>query len=132
MIQRGQGKVSFLPLRMFENYLLDPDAIAAVAKGIDGFGEITPILVRAWLETHQWDIQLFTPGPSPSDRSPSTWIEHVSGAKVLERVFADLSEARVSYDKVRHGQALTDWLLRNKPTALQPLADFIADRIPAA
>src|SRR5262249_32927254 len=37
-IQRqSRGLVAFLPRRMFENYLLNPDAICAVMNGIEGF-----------------------------------------------------------------------------------------------
>jgi energy-coupling factor transporter ATP-binding protein EcfA2 len=130
IIRGGSGKVSLLPRRMFENYLIDPDAIAAVASDIEGFGTLTSTSVEQWLRDRQWDAALFSPGKPPDDHSPESWFENVSGAKVLERVFIELSEARVSYDKTKHGEALTRWLLDHKPTLLESLAEFIAGSLP--
>jgi energy-coupling factor transporter ATP-binding protein EcfA2 len=130
MIARGEGKVAFLPRRMFENYLIEPDAIEAVARSIDGFGPITSADVSEWLRRHQWEPELFSPGPPPPNRTNESWLEHVSGAKVLDRIFAELSETRVTYDKVKHGQALTAWLLDRLPETLRPLAEFLSRRLP--
>ena len=40
-------------------------------------------------------------------------------------MFADLSEARVAYDKVVHGARLTRWLCDNAPEQLEELAQLI-------
>jgi hypothetical protein len=50
---------------------------------------------------------------------------NVAGATVLDRLFAELSEAHVAYDKVKHGVALTDWLITNDPGTLSELSDFL-------
>jgi hypothetical protein len=132
MVRRRAGKVSLLPRRMYENYLLDPEAIAAVAESTEGFGNVTPESVEEWLEHRRWDPVLFAPGGLPPDRSEESWNENVSGANVLSRIFTELSETRVSYDKAKHGQALTEWILEHNPALLQPLADFIDARLPPA
>lgn len=49
--------VAFTPRRMYENYLLNPRAIAYVASQIEGFredGEISPEDVEVWLKDHRW------------------------------------------------------------------------------
>ncbi len=54
------------------------------------------------------------------------WDTAVHGAHVLETLFQELSACRVSYDKIRHGVALTRWLLQHKPEVLQPIADAMS------
>jgi len=129
--QKAGAVVHFLPRRMYENYLLDPDAIAAVAGAIDNFGGVTADAVGKWIEEHRWDDQLFKPGPVPVVKNAETWIERVRAARLLETIFTVFSETRVSYDKAKHGVELTEWLVENKPEALRPLADFLAGLLPA-
>jgi hypothetical protein len=132
LTRRGDGRVHFLPRRMYENYLLNAKAIAAVPAGIEGFGAIDSGTVRAWLEREKWSPDVFRPGPVPGPRTEEAWCINVSGAVVLGRVFTDLSEARVVYDKVKHGVALTDWLLANNPEELRSIAEFLSVFLPAA
>jgi hypothetical protein len=48
---------------------------------------------------------------------------------LLEDVFADLSEARIAYDKVTDGAKLTRWLCENSPEDLEELANLIEERL---
>ena len=43
----------------------------------------------------------------------------------LEQLFSDLSEQRVTYQKVPHGVALTEWLIENAPGELAEVADLL-------
>jgi len=40
-------------------------------------------------------------------------------------LFNDLSETRVSFDKVKHGVKLTGWIIQNSPSDLDELATFL-------
>jgi predicted ATPase len=111
------GNVYFLPRRMYENHLLNPAAIAAVASSIRGFRD-TPVTqgeVEALLTAHGWGAA-----------DHATWLREVRGNQLLGQLFSQLSERRVEYDKVRHGVALTDWLLQHAPDGLQEVAQLIA------
>jgi hypothetical protein len=66
----------------------------------------------------------------PEHRTPVEWLSSVSGAAVLNRLFIELSETRVTYDKVRDGVALTEWLLENHPEELVPLGQFLVGLLP--
>jgi hypothetical protein len=129
--RRAGGKAHFLPRRMFENYLLDADAIAAVAVGISGFGGVEAETVQMWLDANRWDAELFKPGRIPNDRSAESWLTNVSGGSVLRRLFAELSDTRVTYDKAKHGLELTEWLAANRPEPLRKLGEFIAGLLSA-
>lgn len=130
--RRSGGKVVFTGRRMYENYLLDSSAIAAVASGIQGFREgtnIDPEEVSGWLEKHRWDDKYFGKNVEKDSQTEEVWLSDVHGAKLLDDMFQDLSETRVSYDKVVHGTALTRWLCDSSPEDLQDLARLIEDRL---
>ncbi len=131
LVRESQGLIHFLSRRMFENYLIDARAIAAIASNIEGFAElpdhdVTQEQIETWLQTHRWDNVYFASRIQETDRSQELWEEEVHGAKLLADLFSELSEQRVNYDKTAHGVALTEWLLENDSSKLQPVADLIA------
>lgn len=121
LIRRSQGKVAFLSRRMYENYLLNPQAIAQVMSQIEGFRDspITPEEVQEKLQ-HSLESKYST---------KDAWLREVHGAKVLETLFKELSESRVEYDKVQYGVALTEWIVTHAPTDLKEVADIIGLKI---
>jgi energy-coupling factor transporter ATP-binding protein EcfA2 len=126
------GLVSFLPRRMYENYLLNTHAIADVASKIDGFGEAGGVSagdVEGWIAAHRGESKYFERGVEEPSRNEQTWTTEVDGAEFLKDMFHELSRGLVTYDKVLHGAALTRWLCDNAPEDLQELADFIEGRL---
>ena len=77
------GLVHFLPRRMFENYLILPAGIAASLARDD----------------------------SEHAAADRLWSDGVDGARLLAEMFSELTEARVQYDKVRHGLEVVDWAI---------------------
>ncbi len=113
--RQTKGLVTFTERRMFENYLLDARAIASLVNSIDGFSP-TPVGVNAvknWISQHQWDAEVFKQVPIPASRTIEVWLCEVDGGLFLQRMFDELSEHRVRYDKPRHGLALTAWICSN-------------------
>jgi len=126
--RESDGLVVFTPQRMYENYLLNPLAIARVCSRTEGFREednVAPEDVERWIEEHGWDEKYFDATVEESDRNDPFWRTEVDGAKLLKDLFADLSETRVSYEKVVHGVDLTQWLCDNAPEDLEELAGLI-------
>lgn len=126
----SENRVVFLQRRMYENYLLNSRAIAEVANAIVGFRSSTvrPEEVRAAIDSKLAQPQFYC---SPDRMEPpQTRIRHVDAAGVLERIFAELSETRVSYQKVRHGVALTEWLTENAPADLMEVEDILKAKLP--
>jgi AAA domain, putative AbiEii toxin, Type IV TA system/AAA domain len=116
LIRQSRGTMYFLARRMFENYLLVPAAIAAVANSIQDFRP-APLVrseIEAWLSLYKWDRKYFPTPIQERERTESVWLQTVSGAALLQDLFSELSEQRVSYDKVLHGMMLTTWLCVNE------------------
>ena len=112
------GRVKFINRRMYENYLLEPKAIATVLKELPGVNKksVTVAKVRSWLEKEVKKPEYLcnTPG--------EPWINTVDGAKVMERLFSHFSGQTVAYRKVEHGVKLTRWLLDNDAGSLREIA----------
>lgn len=118
--ESGRGMpVGFLGRRMFENYLLDREAIAAVLNKA-GEKEVTIETIDKWIELHKSDPEFKAIKTVGDD-----WIIKVDAAKLLNKMFSDLTETRISYSKTIHSVALCDWLLENKPDALSEIVDIL-------
>jgi predicted ATPase len=125
--ETGMQTVHFLPRRMYENYLLNPQAIAAVTSTIERFRETALAVdeVKEWLNNHCWDTKYFERSISEEARTDQVWLQKVHGAKVLADIFNTFSETRVTYDKIIYGVALTEWLIANAPGDLREISDLL-------
>ena len=131
LIRRSQDKLVFLPRRMYENYLLNPRAIAAIASQIEGFRDmpVTAEEVEKWLQCNRSHQEYNDSKISEPERMGDGWMQNVHGAKILADIFSVFSESRVEYDKVTYGVALTEWIVENAPEDLAEVADIIASRL---
>lgn len=123
--ERNVDRVQFLTRRMYENYLLVPEAVAALIAGSVGFDGVTEQDVRRWWNDNQWSPRFFKKVPAIGQQTPEIWTADVHGGKFLEALFSELSEQRVTYRKVQHGKALTEWLVANNPDALSEVASLV-------
>lgn len=120
LVRQSGGRVAFLARRMYENYLLDAEAIAAVLNETEALRdspvEITQ--VEAALSAALQDPKSHTPG-----RADGLVTAH--GAHILEGLFSSLTQARHEYIKTQHAEALTVWLIKNRPEALDEVAELL-------
>jgi hypothetical protein len=125
-----ESLVRFLPRRMYENYLLHPQAIADVGNAIEGFREpqVQAEEVQRLIETKRAETEYYCGRPQVI---PADWLSHIDAATVLKEIFADLSENRVPYDKMTHSVALTEWLLEHQPEDFGDLSTWLAALLPA-
>jgi AAA15 family ATPase/GTPase len=118
---RTNSVLHFLPRKMYENYLLDPDAVAAVINSYlspDSF--ISSLAVESIFKQNRLEY------PSEKD-----WLVQTDGVKLLKKVFNELTDSRVQFNKIGknapHATQLTDWLLANRESGLQELQEFITN-----
>ena len=135
-VDQGKQTVFFTPRRMFENYLLNPEAIAWVMSGLDWFSneKVSPNSIQEWIDSHRWDSALFKPKsrvPNLEKRTNELWLETVNGAKLLQGMFQHFSDNRYDYinDKKTYGLALTEWIVENSPEDLIEIADLIIEAL---
>jgi len=126
--------VSFLSRRLYENYLLNPQAIAHIMSNTEGFvvNEDTVERIKAWLDGDRWnDKRYFEQPVAREHRTPEGWLRFVHGAHILADIFTEFSEARVNYenDKAKYGEMLTEWVLKNSPNELAEILELIVNTI---
>ena len=125
--REGKGKVYFLNRRMYENYILNPSAIAEEMSSIEGFRE-TPVTaeeIEKWFQDHRWGNEYFCSPLKEKDKTDEVWLKFVHGAKMLESLFKQFSDNRVAYRKVEHGVALTKWIAENNPENIAEIANLL-------
>jgi ABC-type cobalamin/Fe3+-siderophores transport system ATPase subunit len=131
----GPGLVHFLPMRMYENYLLDAEAVANVANGIKDLRE-RPVSADDVTRLFEAKRDMRDP-KDPTGRQllyfckgitdvPADWKRHIHAADVLKDVFTELSDAKVSYEKTVHSVAITQLMIEQYPDKLRDLTKWLA------
>lgn len=123
--RQSNGRVHFLPRRMYENYLLNPNAIFALISELDNFREqpITLQDIQEWIENNRWNSKYY----SLPNKTPESWLINVAAGKFLDALFNELSDKRYSYEsnKAYYGVQLTSWLVENSPDDLNDIKDLL-------
>ncbi|HEV2489570.1 MAG TPA: AAA family ATPase [Candidatus Acidoferrales bacterium] len=125
LVTKSKGLLRFIPRRMYENYLLRPAAIAAVANAIENFNtrEITADEVGKLSVAMLTDPQFYCGNVLPAVVEER--ISKVNAKRLLRELFNRLSDTRVRYDEVVHGTVLTEWLVKNSPADLKEIGDLL-------
>jgi hypothetical protein len=112
---------------MYENYLLNPQAIASLVSNIEGFRDtvVTAAEIEKWIEENGWESRYFGTTIDQSGRTKDRWFRDVHGAEILKDMFSEISEQRVQYEKVEYGLALTTWIVENAPEELTEVAQLL-------
>jgi predicted ATPase len=125
--RRSDGRVRFLPRRMYENYLIWPEALHAVMADLETFRE-NPIAMEKiieWLTDNGGKPEYIPGGHTLLDLGDPDWLTKVDAAKLLQKLFEALSGSKEEYRKTVHSVQLTEWLIENKPSALAEILEFL-------
>ena len=125
--RKSSNQVCWLPRRMYENYLLDPESIVRVINEDDTQreAEITIQDVEDWIARHATDQKYFDPGTPAAPYPSDDWKEKVHAANLLADLFRKLTDQRVSYHKVEHGLRITESLISKPTPAILELSAFL-------
>lgn len=112
-LERHDG-VRILKRRMYENHLIDAEAITTVLNGTETFqkGEQVSVeIVQEWLD----------------QRIGDECIESIDAAGTLEALFSEFSECKEEYRKTTHSLELTRVLLDRDPGRFSDLEELLTD-----
>lgn len=132
--RRSQKLVEFLPRRMYENYLLHPEAIAAIINGdySSQQASLTTQQVQERLDKKRQERGYYSNDVDIKELSASRWVYQVHGANLLRDLFNEFTEAQVEFRKTTHSYKLTNWLIENQPNYLSELTEFLTNMLPIA
>jgi len=133
-------RISFLPCMMYENYLLNVEAISFILNSSQYVDlETAPEQIQQWIEDNlwvqdennetKWNNKYFGRRKPSDDFTLEDALETVHGAKLLKDLYKHFTENTLEYDKVFHGVALTKWLIENDPNHLTPLVEFLEQQM---
>jgi AAA ATPase domain/AAA domain, putative AbiEii toxin, Type IV TA system len=123
--RKSKGLVVWLKRRMYENYLVDPNSIAMVLSQLDG-QEHTAEEVENWIRQNGSTKKFLVQAHKAFEEE---WYQAVHAGKLLQNLFAELTNSRVCYQKVNHGLLLTQKLIEKPTTAIQELANWLAQLV---
>ena len=130
MVRDSGGRLHFLPRRHLECYLLDPVAISNRLKAKDPESTVKPNDVENKILTlgglREFQVAGVVPG-----LGDDAWLSRVNAAKLLVKLFNELSETRVTYDKVADGIELVKLIVKDNPTHLAPLTRYVRELVDA-
>ena len=107
MERTSKNLAKFLPRRMYENFLLHPKAIAYLLSS----SLAIPVSEDQILER----LNSYDPDWQETD---------ADAAKLLSKLFPDLSDAKLEFRKTEHSVALTKFILKNDPNHFSELFKY--------
>ncbi len=125
--RKSGGRVRFLSRRMYENYLISPEALEAIMADLTTVKE-TPIgkdKIVGWLTDNGGKKDYISDSSEHVDITNSIWLANVDGAKLMDDLFDDLSGAKEQYRKTVHSVQLTEWLIKNKAEVFDELVNLL-------
>jgi hypothetical protein len=124
--KRSRGTVSFLPRKMYENYLIEPSALSSVVSECSG-ETVSAETVRDWIILNGGDARYEASKEWTSHLEDEDWLRMVHGGKLLKNLFEEVTSTRLFYDKVVHSVRLTEWLLRADNNGLNELVEYVSE-----
>ncbi|WP_194469231.1 ATP-binding protein [Bradyrhizobium sp. CCBAU 51753] len=124
---QSKGRACFMSRLTYENYLLDPDAIAALVNSLprEGREPATSTQVAKWLQSNGGKFISGTKWNNEID--DQQWLRKVHAPSLLNALLNELAGPGDPLDKTSHSKALTEWLIDHKPEALSELAAHVTE-----
>jgi len=121
--EKNKDRVYFTKRLMYENYLLDPKAIAEVLNTTEGhIKTVTETDVQGCI-----DMYLAEPSYYKNLNPNRSGIEWIRADLLLKKVFAEV--AGLDYRKTTHSIELTEWVLANETEKLTEVAELIREAL---
>ncbi len=121
--RESDGLVSFLSRRMYENYLINSEAIVWLLNECDVV--VNESDVTQWLIGNGGNKPYVSKIIDFESLDNIEWLKVVDGAKLLKDLFSNFSDEKESYSKTRDGLRLTKWFLNNKPEVFGEIVEII-------
>jgi predicted ATPase len=126
----SKNAMHFLPRRLLECYLIDPEAIAAFINERDLTAReedralVTAEQVLAQLQTiaSEGSLKIREWSGSINDEA---WLKQVDGANLIDRTIGTVTEERVRFNKKGDALELLKSIMARQPERIRPLADYV-------
>lgn len=119
--------IYFTSKRLYENYLLNANAIFNVIKQIEENSTVKLNEIEKWIEEKKELIKYYRPFNVPDDLE--TWTHTIHGKRFLKDLFKEFctSQRNQNFKEKVHSVRLTEWLLDNSKDELKGIAEIIEE-----
>lgn len=133
MERQSGGTVRFLPRRLIECYMINPDAITAFIVARD-LGADAPVEAGSVADqlTALASKEPFLIAEWTGDLASEAWQANVDAAKLIASACEDLSDARVTFNKKDDTLSLLQLVQGIAPEQIAPLATYVNELVEAA
>jgi len=130
IIRLDEGRIHFLPCKLYENYIIHPEAICYVMNSIESFSEsnIKAKQIETWINEHKWGKDYYVRQPTDNQKEDSDfYLKRVHGVKLLHDTFNHFADNPFDYkgSKVYYAVKLTEWILENDEEHLRTVFDTL-------
>lgn len=118
--------VHFIDKRMYENYLINCNAIESVINEIDEIRDhnITVEEIDNWIEANKHKKEYYKNKKLPEDID--LWKNEIHAKEFLKDLFAEFIKTDgLPYIETIHSVKLTEWILENSPNDLKDICELI-------
>lgn len=126
--RRSNNSVSFLERRMFENYLINPEAIYHVIINSVSIDDLNVPKIEEWLEKKKWDKK-YIDSKHSGNQKKMDWFINVDGAKLLSDLFIQITNTLLEFDKIKHSVALCEWIIENSFGELEEIQTILKEKL---
>jgi AAA15 family ATPase/GTPase len=128
IVEKGKKieKIYFLTRRLYENYLLNTDAITAILNKYSLKYEWNRAFEESEINAFFVDKKRDWDNAQLNSDNPSNWRNNIDAAKLLKDLFNHFSESKLEYRKTTHSKELTEWLIENAPHELEELKELLS------
>jgi predicted ATPase len=133
LVRSAPGKLSILPRRHLECYLVDPDAIHALllTRVPELGGRMSASRVEECLRDKAGARKYRAEGTWANDLNNQQWLSDVDAANLIKDVCSELSGSAFEFEKKNDSLELLKYILEHKPEKVDELRDYVDDLVKA-
>jgi predicted ATPase len=127
--KHANGRLTFLPRRMFECYLLHPAAISAVINSKLTGDEVNASAVEVFILENGGEKKYKAADKWDGDFRNPEWLNSVDAAVLLHDLFNTVTDARLEFSKRTHSFGIIKEILAINPEFADELIQFVKDLV---
>lgn len=129
LARKSKNAVIFTKRKMFENYLLNNNAIFNILNNIPEISNlgITPQRVNNWTEENKWEKKFINQSYISRGKNETDWLNNVDGAEFLKALFSSITNNTLTFDKIKHSVLLCEWIIKNSFHDLKDIEETLSN-----
>lgn len=128
---KRMGPIEFLPRRTFENYILDSEILNNYIQKIEGFDNDKMIdleKIQAWINSNNQKREYWIKADKPKKFENDEWKKMIDAPLLLDNLFKELSENRVTYRKTLDSVAISNLIVETKPELFNDIVEILKEK----